>query len=95
MNLVTRTLELDSETDARLSEIAAERKLDVSVVLAEAIALLDSTIDVAWPDVSEDLRRRDEFLRTRMGVPWEEVDKWMASWGTANELPTPRSRRIE
>ena len=25
-------------------------------------------------------------------VPWEGVKRWMSSWGTAQELPRPRSK---
>lgn len=47
------------------------------------------------PEVlEEDARRIAEFERTRMGVPWDEVKVWMESWGTANELPTPKPRRL-
>ncbi|WP_156952391.1 hypothetical protein [Bradyrhizobium sp. WSM1743] len=47
MNLVSRTLEIDADTDARLREIASERGKDVATVLAEAVALLDSVIDLS------------------------------------------------
>lgn len=43
---------------------------------------------------AEDARRLAEFERTRMGVPWEEVKAWMESWGTANELPPPKPRKL-
>jgi len=58
MNLVNRTLEIDVETDARLREMAKERGQEVAAVLAEAVALLDSVVDIAGPHVGED-RRRD------------------------------------
>ena len=40
MNIIRRTLEIDAGTDARLSEMAAERGQDVAAVLADAVALL-------------------------------------------------------
>src|SRR5262245_59418289 len=64
MNLVSRTLEIDADTDARLREIATERGKDVASVLAEAVALLDSVVDLSGPDLAEDRRRYDEFKRT-------------------------------
>jgi predicted transcriptional regulator len=27
-------------------------------------------------------------------VPWEEVKSWMLSWGTPDELPTPKPRKL-
>ena len=95
MNMVRRTLDIDTSTDARLRELAAERGQDVSAVLAEAVALLDSVIDIGNPDIAEDRRRLDEFNRTREGIPLHEVKAWVESWGTEEELPRPEARRIE
>jgi predicted transcriptional regulator len=87
MNIIRRTLEIDAGTDARLTEMAAERGQDVVAVLAEAVALLDSVVDLAGPDVAEDRRRLDEFLDNRKAIPLDGVKAWVASWDTAEELP--------
>lgn len=94
MNLIRRTIEIDADTDARLSEMAAERGQDVAAVLAEAVALLDSVVDLAGPDIAEDRRRVDEFNRNRLAVPLNDVKAWVASWGFADELPRPQPRKI-
>jgi predicted transcriptional regulator len=57
MNLIRRSIALDPATDARLRELAAERGQDEAAVLAEAVALLDSVIDIGNPDITEDRRR--------------------------------------
>jgi predicted transcriptional regulator len=95
MNIIRRTLDIDADTDARLREMADERGQDVAAVLAEAVALLDSVIDIAGPDIGEDRQRLDAFKRTRAAVPLEEVKSWVASWGSANELPRPRRARSD
>jgi predicted transcriptional regulator len=94
MNLVRRTLDIDADTDARLREMATERGQEVSAVLAEAVALLDSVVDIAGPDIAEDRRRLDDFTTTRLAVPLDDVKTWVASWGSANELPRPAPRKI-
>jgi predicted transcriptional regulator len=94
MNLIRRTLEIDTATDARLSEMAVERGQDVAEVLAEAVALLDSVVDIAGPDIAEDRRRLDEFNRTHLAVPLDDVKAWVASWGSPDELPRPQPRKI-
>ena len=94
MNMVRRTLEIDADTDTRLREMAAERGQDVAAVLAEAVALLDSVVDLARPDIAEDRRRYDEFARTRLAVPLDDVKAWVASWGSADELPRPQPRKV-
>jgi hypothetical protein len=63
-------------------------------VVADAVELLDSVFDVDGPDVEEDLRRLPEFERTGEAVPGEDVEAWVESWGTANELPPPKPRKI-
>lgn len=40
-------------------------------------------------DVAEDRRRLDAFVQSGLVVPLEDVKAWVASWGTANELPRP------
>lgn len=94
MNLIRRTLDIDPATDARLRELAAERGQDEAAVLAEAVALLDSVVDIAGPDVAEDRRRLDAFNRTRQAVPLDEVKAWIESWGTERERPRPEPRKI-
>ncbi len=90
MNIIRRTLDID--TDARLREMADERGQDVAAVLAEAVALLDSVVDIAGPDVAEDRRRLDAFRQTRAAVPLEDVKNWGVSWDSASELPRPVPR---
>jgi predicted transcriptional regulator len=94
MNLVSRTLEIDADTDARLREMATERGQEVAAVLAEAVALLDSVVDLEGPDIAEDRRRLDEFERTRLAIPLDEVKAWVASWGSEDELPRPQPRKV-
>lgn len=94
MNLVNCTLEIDAETDTRLRQMAKERGQDVAAVLAEAVALLDSVVDLAGPDIGEDRRRYDEFQRTRAAVPLNDVKRWVESWGSTNELPRPQPRKV-
>ena len=94
MNIVRRTLDIDTDTDARLRQMADERGQDVAAVLAEAVALLDSVVDIAGPDVGEDRRRLDEFKQKCSAVPLNEVKAWVASWGSTNELPRPAPRKI-
>ena len=94
MNVVRRTFELDPETDARLQAIAAARGQSVAAVVTDAVALLDAVVPHEGPDVAEDIRRLREFERTNQAVPLEEVKAWVESWGTANELPRPKPRKV-
>jgi len=63
-------------------------------LLAEAVALLDSLVDIGGPDPGEDRRRYDAFRRDGRAVPLDEVKVWVASWGTSEELPRPQPRKV-
>jgi hypothetical protein len=45
-------------------------------------------------DVGEDRRRYDEFKRTQLAVPLDEVKAWTATWGSKDELARPQLRKI-
>jgi predicted transcriptional regulator len=94
MSTVRRTLDLDTATDARLNALAAEKGQDAATIVADAVVLLDSVVDIDGPDVEEDVRRLREFERTGMAVPSADVDAWVDSWGTSNELPRPEPRKV-
>jgi predicted transcriptional regulator len=94
MSTVRRTLDLDPDTDARLNALAAEKGQDAATVVADAVILLDSIVDIDGPDVAEDVRRFREFERTGMAVSSEDFDAWVESWGTSNELPRPQPRKV-
>ena len=92
--MVRRTLEIDAGTDARLAELAAERGQDVATVLAEAVAVLGSIVDLAGPDTAEDRRRLDAFHATGHAVPLDDVKAWVASWDSSDELARPVPRKM-
>jgi hypothetical protein len=100
MNARVRKIEVDVETADLLEARAAALGMSVSALLAE-IAGREGMLP---PDLAN-MRAKGtgpwsadaldaEFERTRIGVPWDEVKTWMESWGTPNELPRPRARRL-
>jgi predicted transcriptional regulator len=74
--------------------MAAARGQDVSAVLADADALLESIVPFEGPDIAEDIRRLRNFERTGEAIPLDEIRAWVESWGTDNELPRPEPRKI-
>jgi hypothetical protein len=106
MNVKARTIAVDAQTADLLESRATARGMSVSDLLAD-IACNEEALPAELADMrakgegpwspeslEEDARRLAEFERTRMGVPWDEVKIWMESWGTANELPPPKPRRL-
>jgi predicted transcriptional regulator len=94
MSNVRRILDLDPQTNSRLDTLAAERGQDPAAVIADAVELLDTILDIKGPDIEEDVRRVRHFERTREAVPFEEVMAWVETWGTPDELPPPEPRKI-
>jgi predicted transcriptional regulator len=94
MSTVRRTLELDPDTDARLSALAAEKGKDASAVVADALILLDSVVELEGLDIEEDQLRLAEFERTGQAVLLGEVKAWVGSWGTDQELRPPKPTKL-
>jgi hypothetical protein len=44
--------------------------------------------------LAEDSRAMAAFEETGEGYALDEITAWMESWGTADELPTPRPRKF-
>jgi predicted transcriptional regulator len=106
MTARARTIKLDSDTADRLEAWARERGLTVAELLAE-LASGQSAPLPEWdsmrnagrgpwaPEVmAEDARRLASYERTGEGVPWEEVESRIHSWGTTKELPPPKPRKL-
>jgi len=106
MNVKLRKIEVDAETADLLEARATARGMSVPELLADiacneevlppGLAEMRAKGEGPWsPQVlEEDARRLAEFERTRMGVPWDEVKVWMESWGTPDELPPPKPRKL-
>jgi hypothetical protein len=106
MNVKLRSIEIDTETADLLKARAKARGMTVAEFLADVacneealpadLAQMRVNGEGPWsPEaLKEDARRLAEFERTRMGVPWHDIKAWMESWGTPNQLPVPKSRRL-
>ena len=106
MTMKVRKIEVDARTADLLEARAAARGVSVSELLADLacneqvlpadLAEMRTRGQGPWsPEaLAEDARRLAEFERTREGVPWDEIKAWMESWGTPNELPAPKPRKL-
>lgn len=106
MNVKFRQIEVDAKTAAALEAKAAERGVSVPELVADLVGMasdapayfetLRAKGQGPWSPavLAEDARRLADYQETGEGVPWEEVRAWMQSWGTANELPPPKTRKL-
>jgi RHH-type rel operon transcriptional repressor/antitoxin RelB len=83
------TFRVDEQIKEDLESLAEATQRSKSFLASEA--LKDYLAREAWQvaHVKEGMRQADEGLT----VPHEEVDAWMASMGTRNELPRPKAKR--
>lgn len=106
MNARLRKIEIDVETAEALEAQATARGLSLQELLAD-LARMNRDVPVEletmrssgrgpWaPEVlAEDTRRLADYERTGEGVPWAEVLTWMQSWGSSQELPPPKPRKL-
>lgn len=83
------TARLDRTLNERLDALARSTQRSKSFLIAEAVA---AYVEVnAW-QVEGIQQALDEIEAGAAGVPQEDVEAWVRSWGTENELPMPRSR---
>jgi predicted transcriptional regulator len=85
--MATITIQLDPSVEARLIALAQEQDRSTAEVAAELIA---SHFLVALEDERKIREAMAEFDGGFEGIPHEQVDAWLVSWGTENELPPPQ-----
>jgi len=88
------TVRLSPETSEKLEALARDTKRSKSYLATEAI---EAYVNLnAW-QVARIKEALEEAESGAPGIPHEDVVKWMESWGTDHELPTPRksSRPME
>lgn len=83
------SIKLDDDMKGRVRHLAQARQRTSHWIMREAISQY-----VEREEKREALRRDtaqawEEFQETGLHATAEEVDRWLESWGTDNELPAP------
>jgi hypothetical protein len=105
MHIKMRSIEVDAATAKALKTRAVKRGTSVADVVADLVKSEELPTDLAemrclgrgpWAPavLAEDARRYEEYKRTRMAIPFEDVEAWINSWGSAKELPMPKPRKL-
>ena len=99
-------IEVDARTADLLEARASARGMSIGDLVADlasdenllppALEAMRAAGEGPWsPEIlAEDARRLAEFHSTREAVPWDDVKAWMLSWGTSQELPAPKPRKL-
>ncbi|WP_341485581.1 CopG family ribbon-helix-helix protein [Thioclava sp. GXIMD4215] len=87
------SIKLDDDMKGRVRNLAQARQRTPHWIMREAISQY-----VEREEKREALRRDtaqawEEFQETGLHATAEEVDRWLESWGTDNELPAPECHK--
>jgi RHH-type transcriptional regulator, rel operon repressor / antitoxin RelB len=85
MASTTVTIRLEQAAKRRLEKLAKSTGRSRSFLAAEAI---NDYLDVNEWQVAG-IKQAIASLDAGRGIPHEEVEKWIRSWGKRNELPKP------
>lgn len=83
------SVKIDAETRARIEHLAEARHRSTHWIMREAISQYverEEKREIFRQDV---IKAWDEYQETGMYAAAGEVDAWLESWGSDNELPPP------
>lgn len=83
------SIKLDDELKGRVQNLAAARRRTSHWIMREAIAQYVEREEKREVLRQHTLEAWEEFRATGLHATAEEVEKWLSSWGTENELPAP------
>jgi predicted transcriptional regulator len=83
------SVKLDDDLKGRVQNLAAARRRTSHWIMREAIAQYVEREEKREVLRQDTLKAWEEFQATGLHATAEEVEKWLSSWGTENELPAP------
>ena len=83
------SIRIDTQTKERLSQIAHRQKRTSHALAAEALNVFIEQKEKEYLWNKSCIDSLNDFDETGLHVTQNEVDQWMDSWGTNNELPVP------
>lgn len=87
------SLKLDDKMKERVQHLANSRKRTSHWIMREAIAQYVEREEKREALQRDTLQAWEEFQETGLHATAEEVDRWLASWGTEDELPAPECHK--
>lgn len=87
------SLKLDDELKGRVQQLAEVRRRSSHWIMREAIAQYVEREEKRETLRQQTLNAWDEFQATGLHLTGDEVEKWLSTWGTDEELPTPECHK--
>ncbi|QKE39208.1 CopG family ribbon-helix-helix protein [Ferrovum myxofaciens] len=85
----TVSVKLDADTRTRVENLAEARHRTAHWIMREAISQYVDREEKREAFRQDAIKAWEEYQETGLHVTAAEVDTWLASWGTENELPVP------
>ncbi len=86
---MTTAIKIDDELEGRVRRLADQRQRSAHRIMYEAVRQYVEREEQREVFRQEVLKAWDEYQATGLHATTEEVDAWLATWGTENELPAP------
>lgn len=83
------TVKLDLEMKDRVARLAVAKRRSAHWLMKEAISQYVEREEKRELFRQDAIKAWEEYQATGLHATLEEVDAWLASWGTENELPAP------
>ncbi|WP_423211757.1 CopG family ribbon-helix-helix protein [Paracoccus yeei] len=83
------SIKLDDEMKGRVQQLAQARQRTSHWIMREAISQYVEREERREALRKDTLAAWDEFQTTGQHATAEEVDQWLANWGTDDERPAP------
>lgn len=82
-------IKIDEDIKARVKRLAEARHRTSHWLMREAITQYVEREEKREAFRQDTLKAWEDYRATGLHVTADEVDEWLASWGTDNELPAP------
>ena len=87
------SVKLDDDMKWRVQHLAEARKRTSHWIMREAISQYVEREEKREALRQDALNAWEEFRETGLHATADEVDQWLESWGTENELSAPECRK--
>lgn len=84
------SIKLDDRLKDRVQRLAEARHRSPHWIMHEAITEYIDREEKRQAFYQDALRAWKEYRETGLHATGEDVDRWLASWGTDHELPAPK-----
>jgi predicted transcriptional regulator len=90
---VATSIKLDDSLKGRVQQLAQTRRRTSHWIMREAIAQYVEREEKRESLRQDTLKAWDEFQATGLHATADEVEKWLASWGSGSELTVPECHK--